>query len=426
MTVAETEKFAGWLTERNISSAYYHGKMNSQDRTVVQRQWTQGDVKVIVATCAFGMGIDKSDVRFVVHHTIPKSLEEYYQESGRAGRDGQSAHCLLMFAPADKQKITRLIQSAEATEDQEPRKQVMQALIKAMADYAMELVMCRRVLLLGYFDEEFDATDCGGMCDHCRRNTPLVTVDYTHHARNLASLVGRIVKTRRWSPFPTLKHLENVYLGRRIQNVIKCGDDKLPEFGKGAELKKAPMAIIHKLMDELVSRKVVTPTSYSNEHGVVNYFQPGEQFDSFKRHDFAPVELQEPVLVKSALPSSEGVTLYDQLRPRWARIDGEKKARPKTVVPSSVLRQIAIDRPTTVDELAQVRGITDRFVEMCGVEVVEIVARSKGDSPAVPAQQPLPLALPVVPLSTAVTVPESQSQISTASAIVVALMPDRP
>lgn len=162
--------------------------MQDNEKEIAQDQWTRDEVPIIVATIAFGMGINKPDVRFVIHCALPKTLEGYMQESGRAGRDGGPAQCILYYCNADFVKLLRMIKDPPREPDKPPPKpeqvRLNEESLKKMLDFAQEPYECRRVMMLRHFGEDFDEKDCKGTCDNCRNRKGSVVgmVDKTSEA----------------------------------------------------------------------------------------------------------------------------------------------------------------------------------------------------------------------------------------------------
>jgi bloom syndrome protein len=166
---AETEEVASFLRTKELSATHYHANLSSGQRTAVQRAWQTGDISIVVATIAYGMGIDKADVRFVVHFVLPKSIEGYYQETGRAGRDGKRSTCIMMHSKTDGGRLKRLLKGKKGR-GRPSKKQIdrrMGALDKVV-NFCNDSTTCRRRALLDFFGEAFRG-QCGAMCDNCRR-----------------------------------------------------------------------------------------------------------------------------------------------------------------------------------------------------------------------------------------------------------------
>ncbi|KAE8244206.1 hypothetical protein A4X13_0g6763 [Tilletia indica] len=268
---AACEDVAAKLSQKyDIEAHHYHAGMPKKDRMSVQRKWQHGEFKVIVATIAFGMGIDKADVRYVIHHTLPSSLEGYYQETGRAGRDGLSSTCILYFAYKDSTSIQRLIQNGEGTWAQkEQRRNNLHQVIS----YCMNRTDCRRVLVLQYFGEIFPRENCHHSCDNCKGNkTATKTVDVTELAKSAVRLVRDISKSIPGQG-ATLLHCVEVFRGASKTNIRARGHDECPEFGKGSSLSRGDA---ERLFQLLLVERILGERSEVNAMGFANaYMQVG-------------------------------------------------------------------------------------------------------------------------------------------------------
>ncbi|AFM98637.1 ATP-dependent DNA helicase RecQ [Encephalitozoon hellem ATCC 50504] len=224
--------------KKYMKTAFYHAGLSKNERNSVQEKWNKGEFKVIVATIAFGMGIDKKDVRFVIHYCIPKSLEGYYQETGRAGRDGLESVCVLFYTYGDKKKISFMIEKGDGGYEQKQRQRED---LEAVIQFCENKTDCRRMQVLAHFGEKFDPQMCKKTCDNCRREA-IVKKDYSKEARDLILLVYTSNRI-------TLCQAVDVYKGLSNKKSREYSESEY--YGKGKYLKKTA---IERILRSLISQ----------------------------------------------------------------------------------------------------------------------------------------------------------------------------
>lgn len=365
----KVEEIAQLLTVNGFKASPYHAGLDPDVRMKNQDDFLNEEVDIICATIAFGMGIDKPDVRFVVHYDVPKSLEGYYQETGRSGRDGLEGHCLMFYSHNDLSKLEKFNKDKPVQERENAR-----ILLQEMEYYA-ESPVCRRRQLLHYFGEEFKENGCG-MCDNCVH--PRERFDGTDYVRLVLQAVKQT--NQRF----TLNHLVNVIRGVEDEYVKSYGHFDLDVYAKGSkeDVDFWKSVIRQTLIYQLLEKDI-------DNIGALKLTTRGEAFlknpvsiELARDHDFTTEidEEEESAEKQPTNTKSYDVKLFEMLKTLRKKIAKEKDLPPYVIFQDPSLEEMATTYPTTKDEMAQVNGVGMGKVNKFGQEFLDVIQKYVDDN----------------------------------------------
>jgi ATP-dependent DNA helicase RecQ len=340
------ESLAGNLGEDGVSAKPYHAGLTSSERTKNQEGFLRDDVRVVTATIAFGMGINKPNVRFVVHYDLPKNLESYYQETGRAGRDGLPSECVLLFSASDVAKQLHFID-----EKRESEARIARAQLQQMVHYA-ETRECRRVTLLRYFGEEYASLSCEG-CDNCL--TPRETFDGTISAQKFLSCVYR-VHARHGFGFG-LNHVVDILRGADTETIRQRKHNELSTYGIGRDLKREAWQAIGR---ELLRLGLVECAP--GRFATLTMTPAGREV--LRNRTSITLTKQIDIAAQKEKPRAGAIEcdelLFEQLRALRCKLADERDVPAYVIFSDVSLREMARNYPTTTSEFRRIPGVGEQ------------------------------------------------------------------